>query len=337
MFPACLAAIRSVSKDVPRTLSFISTALSLLLGFLAYHLGQGLDPVDSIYLTVVTISTVGYGDISPSTDGMRVFTCVYILIGSTYVFAQLANLFGGVLHAFSSLVKRATCDRFGRTDKVGDSMAGDASSFTMVPGRSLAKTKCSGTGRDLNGDGHADFIEPPAAVVYWVQELLPALLLLMLLQIASAGIFAHLLPEVSFATALYHCFITATTVGYGDVPITTRAAQCGTSGHTLTLPHPPYCTSHTRTIAHRRLCNRRRLCRPTPTHTAYLYVPSPLHTSARRYPGTPGPHAPPRTTSAPVCTRPHSAGKRRSSSRACTSWYRSRGSRWNLTLMSPIH
>ena len=240
MFPACLAAIRSVSKDVPRTLSFISTALSLLLGFLAYHLGQGLDPVDSIYLTVVTISTVGYGDISPSTDGMRIFTCVYILIGSTYVFAQLANLFGGVLHAFSSLVKRATCDRFGRTDKVGDSVAGDASSFTMVPGRSLAKTKCSGTGRDLNGDGHADFIEPPAAVVYWVQELLPALLLLMLLQIASAGIFAHLLPEVSFATALYHCFITATTVGYGDVPITTRAAQCGTSGHTLTLPHPPY-------------------------------------------------------------------------------------------------
>ena len=57
--------------------------------------------------------------------------------------------------------------------------------------------------RDLDGDGRADFIEPPTALVYWAQELLPALLLLMLLQIASAGIFAHLLPEVSFATALY--------------------------------------------------------------------------------------------------------------------------------------
>ena len=78
-----------------------------------------------------------------------------------------------------------------------------------------------GKARDLDGDGHADFIEPPTALVYWAQELL----LLMLLQIASAGNFAHLLPEVSFATALYHCFITAATVGYGDVPITTRAAQ----------------------------------------------------------------------------------------------------------------
>ena len=227
MLPACLAATRSVLKDAPRTLSFIATALSLLLGFLVYHIGQGLDPVDAIYLTVVTISTVGYGDISPSTEGMRVFTCVYILFGSTYVFAQLANLFGGVLHAFSNLVKRGI-DQFDRADKVASRGSfGDA----MVSGRSLAKTSCpgqmgrGGKANDLNGDGHADFIEPPTALVYWAQELLPALLLLMLLQIASAGIFAHLLPEVSFATALYHCFITATTVGYGDVPITTRAAQ----------------------------------------------------------------------------------------------------------------
>ena len=227
MLPACLAATRSALKDAPRTLSFIATALSLLLGFLVYHIGQGLDLVDAIYLTVVTISTVGYGDISPSTEGMRVFTCVYILFGSTYVFAQLANLFGGVLHAFSNLVKRGI-DQFDRADKVASRGSfGDA----MVSGRSLAKTSCpgqmgrGGKARDLDGNGHADFIEPPTALVYWAQELLPALLLLMLLQIASAGIFAHLLPEVSFATALYHCFITATTVGYGDVPITTRAAQ----------------------------------------------------------------------------------------------------------------
>ena len=32
-------------------------------------------------LTIVTISTVGYGDISPSTPAMRVFTVFYILIG----------------------------------------------------------------------------------------------------------------------------------------------------------------------------------------------------------------------------------------------------------------
>ena len=36
---------------------------------------------------------------------------------------------------------------------------------------------------------------------------------------------AQLLPEVNFATALYHCFITATTVGYGDAKLTTQSAK----------------------------------------------------------------------------------------------------------------
>ena len=37
----------------------------------------------------------------------------------------------------------------------------------------------AGEARDLDGDGVADFIEPPTAIVYWVQELLPAVVLLM--------------------------------------------------------------------------------------------------------------------------------------------------------------
>jgi hypothetical protein len=89
-----------------------------------------------------------------------------------------------------------------------------------VAGRSVG---LSGKARDLTGDGNIDFIEPPTALVYWMQELVPALLLLMIVQVVSAIIFAQLLPEVNFATALYHCFITATTVGYGDVELTTRA------------------------------------------------------------------------------------------------------------------
>ena len=83
-----------------------------------------------------------------------------------------------------------------------------------MAGRSVG---ISGKARDLTGDGNVDFIEPPTALVYWMQEMVPALLLLMLVQVVSAIIFAQLLPDVNFATALYHCFITATTVGYGDV------------------------------------------------------------------------------------------------------------------------
>ena len=165
--------------------------------------------------------------------------------------------------------------------------------------RSLAKTSCpgqvgrGGKARDFDGDGHADFIEPPA-LVYWAQELLPALLLLVLLQIASAGIFAHLLPQVSFATALYHCFVTATTVGYGDVPITTRVAQWHKWSHTVTLPTLPIAqaiVSHgSSPTAVATACGAPR--RPTKRTSAHTH----------RYPDTPAPHT--ARTSAPLhlCT-----------------------------------
>ena len=229
-----LNAVRRLMQRVPRTISLICTALSLLLGFLVYYLWMDLEPVDAIYLTVVTISTVGYGDINPSQMcvddegndtsgstkcvGLRLFTCVYILFGCGYVFAQLANVFGGVLAAFSHGVKRLL-DKLDTTP-VGVDTSGDGKIDTQVAGRSLG---LSGKARDLTGDGNIDFIEPPSTLVYWMQEMLPALLLLMIVQVVSAIIFAQLLPDVNFGTALYHCFITATTVGYGDVQLDTRA------------------------------------------------------------------------------------------------------------------
>lgn len=122
----------------------------------------------------MTISTVGYGDISPSPDvGMRTFTVLFILVGSGYAFSELANALDGVLEAFTIRVKRflkRTCGR-DRTAETGDGTAGQ-----KVTGRSLG---IGGVSLDLDGDGTADFIQPPRAFVFWAQELLPAFLLLM--------------------------------------------------------------------------------------------------------------------------------------------------------------
>nr|WP_234899520.1 potassium channel family protein [Ruegeria lacuscaerulensis] len=37
--------------------------------------------LDSIYFSVVTISTVGYGDFSPETAAGKIFTMFYIIVG----------------------------------------------------------------------------------------------------------------------------------------------------------------------------------------------------------------------------------------------------------------
>ena len=46
-----------------------------------------------------------------------------------------------------------------------------------------------------------------------------------LVQLASASIFTALIPDLLFGPALYHCFTTAATVGYGDIALTTPEAR----------------------------------------------------------------------------------------------------------------
>ena len=37
--------------------------------------------IQSLYFSVVTLATVGYGDLTPTTDYSRIFTIIYIFIG----------------------------------------------------------------------------------------------------------------------------------------------------------------------------------------------------------------------------------------------------------------
>ena len=46
-----------------------------------YHFVEGWTWLDSIYFSVVTISTVGYGDFSPETVAGKIFTVFYVVIG----------------------------------------------------------------------------------------------------------------------------------------------------------------------------------------------------------------------------------------------------------------
>ncbi len=55
--------------------------LIIVIGAVGFHLLEGWTLFESLYLTVTTISTVGYGDYVPSTQGGRLFTIVLIVFG----------------------------------------------------------------------------------------------------------------------------------------------------------------------------------------------------------------------------------------------------------------
>jgi voltage-gated potassium channel len=70
--------------------------LLILVGTLGYHLIEGLPLLESLYLTVVTLATIGYGDIVPHTQAGRVFTMVLILGGSFTLFYSATEVIRAV-------------------------------------------------------------------------------------------------------------------------------------------------------------------------------------------------------------------------------------------------
>ena len=63
----------------------------LIGGMVFYRLTEGWSWLDCLYFCVITLSTVGYGDMSPTMPATKMFTIVYIILGLS-MFAPFLNL-----------------------------------------------------------------------------------------------------------------------------------------------------------------------------------------------------------------------------------------------------
>jgi len=70
---------------------FVWIAVTLLAGVIFYHQIEGWSWVDSFYFSVITLSTVGYGDLAPTTDVSKLFTTFYVFFGIS-IFITFASL-----------------------------------------------------------------------------------------------------------------------------------------------------------------------------------------------------------------------------------------------------
>lgn len=60
---------------------FIWAGAVLLVGTLAYHWLEGWSYLDALYFCVITLATVGYGDLTPTTPIAKAFTIFYVING----------------------------------------------------------------------------------------------------------------------------------------------------------------------------------------------------------------------------------------------------------------
>ena len=71
----------SFIKDKEYRDLLLTTLIFIIMGSTVYHFLEGWSWVDSIYFSVITLTTIGYGDFSPATDAGKLFTIFYIIIG----------------------------------------------------------------------------------------------------------------------------------------------------------------------------------------------------------------------------------------------------------------
>jgi len=165
--------------------------------------------IDALYFCMSTMSTVGYGDLSPLTDEssdgwMMTFTIMYIFVGIATIFPLIANT-----------ITCVTDPLFASCRQVLEQMFPPL----MV---------------DLDGNGTPDFRVPDgSAFLYYAKGAITPVLFFMAVQIIFAYLFLFFEPQWDYGRSIYHCIVTATTVGYGDVPILTQEGEALACVHIL--------------------------------------------------------------------------------------------------------
>jgi voltage-gated potassium channel len=98
---------RSMSRD--RRIFFAVLAVTIAIGFgtLGFHLIEGWSLIDSLYVAAQTVTTVGYGDLTPTTRNGRIFSTIFMLIAVGVVLYALTT-------AVQSIVQSELVATFGQ-------------------------------------------------------------------------------------------------------------------------------------------------------------------------------------------------------------------------------
>ena len=171
--------------------SMIVTTLYVCIGVIAYsYVFEKWTLPESLFFTVVTFATIGYGDLNPSTDPARVFTTVFALCGIMllgFAFGLIGN------EVFEKEREKAQKARHVTQRKLMNLL-----SF-------------KGNEEEETIDALSD-VSIPIIIIDDIAAHLPYIMTAIMM-----SVFIGYYEDWTVVTSIYFLTITATTTGYGDI------------------------------------------------------------------------------------------------------------------------
>lgn len=88
-----LRTLLSFLKDREYRGLLFASAFIVVIGTVVYHFVEHWTWLDSLYFSVITLTTIGFGDFAPQTDIGKAFTIVYIVIGVGLILAFINTVY----------------------------------------------------------------------------------------------------------------------------------------------------------------------------------------------------------------------------------------------------
>lgn len=93
LFQALIRRIRNMLADPVRglELSLLMLVVLVAAGTTGYVVIEGMSLIEGFYMTIITITTVGFGEVQPLSSAGRIFTSVLILMGVATATSAISN------------------------------------------------------------------------------------------------------------------------------------------------------------------------------------------------------------------------------------------------------
>ncbi len=109
MFITFFNALKTAFKNEAFKKLFIFAVIFVFIGTFFYAELEKWTLLDSLYFCVITLATIGYGDIHPVTAGGKIFTIFFVLIGIGLLSGVIGGLYAGLRQDLQQKMQQIEC------------------------------------------------------------------------------------------------------------------------------------------------------------------------------------------------------------------------------------